>query len=72
MLIGRVARGGSQEPDLGGDKRGTNKYDVILNPYHCKILARLLVGLSLLSFPETFCVSLYCPLAVNNYVFRIT
>ena len=42
MLIGRVARGGSKELDLGGDKRRTNKCDVILNPSHCKILATLL------------------------------
>ena len=42
MLIGRVlARGGTQEVDLGDAKRRTNKYDVILNLFHCKILATL-------------------------------
>ena len=42
MLNGRVARGGSQELNLGGDKRRTNKYEVILNISYCKILAALL------------------------------
>ena len=44
LLIGRVTRGGFQELDFGGDKRRTNKCDVILNPSHCKILATLLLG----------------------------
>ena len=57
MLIGRLAIGESQEPDLGGDKRCMSKCDVILNPSHSKILATLL-----------FCSVSFCSKTIVNEI----